>query len=248
MGAGMCSLILALQQVPGFPVAVAANRDEALDRPSEGPLRWSGTPAFVAPRDLQAGGTWLGVARSGLFVGVTNRYKAKRDPARESRGELVVEALRFETAPALHAHLASLAPRRFNAFHLAYADMESAYVTWSDGNKLTQLALGPGLHMICERSYGGGDEARQWRVKSEWSARRNRGTEPEEWRSLLTQHATLNPFDATCVHASMFNYGTRSSALYFRSPNPALSRFYFADGKPCETPFKSYTNLLDGLA
>ncbi|HLT35932.1 MAG TPA: NRDE family protein, partial [Enhygromyxa sp.] len=92
----MCTIIAALQVWPGRPLVVAANRDEALDRPAIDPRVWApgevAARRVLAPRDLRAGGTWLGVNDAGLFVGITNR-RAIPDPRRRSRGELVFEAL-----------------------------------------------------------------------------------------------------------------------------------------------------------
>ena len=69
----MCTLIVLHRCVPGRPLVVAANRDEFLDRPAEGPaLRSSRTGPIVAPRDLEAGGTWVGVSARGVFAGLTN--------------------------------------------------------------------------------------------------------------------------------------------------------------------------------
>ena len=69
----MCTLIVLHRCVPGRPLVVAANRDEFLDRPAEGPaLRSSRTGPIVAPRDLKAGGTWVGVSARGVFAGLTN--------------------------------------------------------------------------------------------------------------------------------------------------------------------------------
>ena len=69
----MCTLIVLHRCVPGRPLVVAANRDEFLDRPAEGPaLRSSRTGQIVAPRDLEAGGTWVGVSARGVFAGLTN--------------------------------------------------------------------------------------------------------------------------------------------------------------------------------
>src|SRR5205814_530625 len=84
------------------PLVVPANRDEFHERPTEGPaLREasistrrarSGRAAsarsipVVAPRDLRAGGSWLGVSGSGLFAAITNRHCDGPDPARRARG------------------------------------------------------------------------------------------------------------------------------------------------------------------
>src|SRR5689334_12777158 len=102
----MCTLVVATRLVPGFPLVVAANRDERLSRAASPPA-FDGR-GFIAPRDEVAGGTWLGLNRHGVFVGVTNRFGVAKDDARESRGELVIEGLAAETAAQLHEKLAAL--------------------------------------------------------------------------------------------------------------------------------------------
>src|SRR5262249_40925103 len=153
------TLVAAFRHFRGFPLVIAANRDEQYDRPASPIQLWSAR-RLLAPRDDVAGGTWLGLNASGLFVGVTNRFGVPRDVSRASRGMLVLEALSASTARDLHAELATLAVSRFNAYHLFYADARDAFVTWSDANSLQQATLGPGVHVITERSLGGDDRAR----------------------------------------------------------------------------------------
>lgn len=146
----MCTLVLL--QRKGELVAVSANRNEMLSRPSSGPQVQGG---ILAPRDEAAHGTWLGLNRHGLFVCVTNRAGAMIDPSRRSRGLLVLEALQAQSARGLHTALAELRGDRHNGFHLIYADVEDAFVTWSDGVALRQLALPAGqVHVVTERSFG----------------------------------------------------------------------------------------------
>ena len=85
----MCVLALLLE--PGR-LLVAANRDEAFDRPSAPPAEVE--PGIVAGRDLRAGGTWLGYNNHGLFVAVTNRKEPAAAVDAYSRGLLAREALR----------------------------------------------------------------------------------------------------------------------------------------------------------
>lgn len=85
----MCVLAIFLE--PGG-LTVAANRDEALARPSAPPAEIEA--GIVAGRDLEAGGTWLGLNRHGLFVAVTNRNHPARSRGMISRGSLALEALR----------------------------------------------------------------------------------------------------------------------------------------------------------
>ena len=90
----MCTLIALHRCVAGVPLVIAANRDEYLARPTEGfAIRETETGPVLAPRDGLAGGTWLGINRSGVFAAVTNRRTDTPDPTRRSRGLLVMDLL-----------------------------------------------------------------------------------------------------------------------------------------------------------
>ena len=73
-----------------FPLFIAANRDEFLDRPTAPLHRWSlpNGVAVVGGRDLRDGGTWLGLNDSGRVAMLTNVRDAQPQPAARSRGEL----------------------------------------------------------------------------------------------------------------------------------------------------------------
>src|SRR6185312_1305710 len=149
----MCTLALEFAPDTALPLRVAANRDEALDRPATGPALREGPIRFIAPRDEKAGGTWLGLNSRGLFVGITNRFGQRPDPNRLSRGALVWDSLAQPSAEALHRALSTLEVRRYNPFHLLYADRSGAFATWSDGDARRQVQLQPGLHVVTERSF-----------------------------------------------------------------------------------------------
>lgn len=90
----MCLIALAYKVHPRFPLIVAANRDEFLDRPAETARFWPDAPDILAGRDLQAGGTWLGITRQGRFAAITNHRDLHHPaPPGPSRGLLVRAAL-----------------------------------------------------------------------------------------------------------------------------------------------------------
>ena len=90
----MCLILLALDSHPDYSLIVAANRDEFYDRPTAPAAFWSDAPSILAGRDLQAGGTWLGIDRRGRFAAVTNYRQGQREPAApRSRGHLVRDFL-----------------------------------------------------------------------------------------------------------------------------------------------------------
>lgn len=89
----MCLIVFAWQPGQAHPLVVAANRDEFYARPSKALSQWTETPQVYAGRDLEAGGTWLGIGANGRFAALTNIREAHTPPARRSRGELVADFL-----------------------------------------------------------------------------------------------------------------------------------------------------------
>ena len=96
----MCLILVALNPMPGCKLLLAANRDEYYDRPTAPAGFWKEAPYLLAGKDLHAGGTWLGVTKTGRVAGITNY----RDPSAvkkhaPSRGELVTRFLRLRAFP-----------------------------------------------------------------------------------------------------------------------------------------------------
>jgi uncharacterized protein with NRDE domain len=255
----MCTILAAVGVWPDAPLVIAANRDEQLDRAATGPQLWPQTGAgprrVLAPRDLVAGGTWLGLNDAGVFVGITNRFTPAIDRSRRSRGELVAAAL--AAGDHRHARALTLAidARAYNPFHLLVADRSGAAIVWSDGASLHELALAPGLHWLTERSFGAAPSGRHEHLTAlARSLAAGPLPRPDVWRSMLADHGQAEPpqpstigFDAMCVHALPRNYGTRSSTLIELGREPGAVRFFHAPGRPCETAFVEHPELVAGL-
>ena len=143
----MCLVVIAWRARDDLPLIVAANRDEWRDRPAEPARWWDGDPELLAGRDLQAGGTWMGVTRGGRFAAVTNfRDPAERRSTAFSRGGLVTGFLRGTQVP--EAFLAALAPSasEYNAFNLILGDGESL---WYFGSREgVARPIEPGVHAL----------------------------------------------------------------------------------------------------
>ncbi|MEA3411862.1 MAG: NRDE family protein [Pseudomonadota bacterium] len=114
----MCLIILAWNPTPGYRLALAANRDEFVSRPTARLGFHDGAPDVLAGRDLEKGGTWLGITRNGRFAGVTNfRSSIAPPPNARSRGLVVSEFLESDDPPA--EFLARLRTRR--AFYAGFS-------------------------------------------------------------------------------------------------------------------------------
>jgi len=128
----MCLIVFAWHVVPGVPVIAAANRDEFYDRPAAPAGPWPGQPNVIAGRDLQGGGSWMGVTLDGAngprFAALTNiRSPDERRADAPSRGALVADFLRGEMDAA--AYLAALAarPDLYNGYNLVLGDGDALY-------------------------------------------------------------------------------------------------------------------------
>jgi uncharacterized protein with NRDE domain len=243
----MCTLILLHRPEPGVRLVVAANRDEYLDRPACGPMiDPRDGRAVLAPRDLRAGGTWLGLNRHGLFAAVTNRPNPAPDASRRSRGLLVLDALESGTAAGAAETLAELPRRAYNPFNLVVADGERAYVAvYDDAPRVTELA--PGAHVVGNADPDDRSVAKVARLLDE--TERLAAGPREDWlaglAALCRSHDGEAPFGAACVHHG--GYGTRSSTLIRIDDAPAGSELRFADGPPCRTSYRNLSFLLHEL-
>lgn len=139
----MCLAIVALDAHPRFALVVAANRDEHHARPAA-PARWW-DEGWLGGRDLEAGGTWLGVTRAGRFAFVTNvREPGRRDAAAPSRGMLVTQALAARTSPQAAVQRARDEGAAFNGFNLIAGD--AGTVCWGSNRAPETATLGAGVH------------------------------------------------------------------------------------------------------
>jgi len=244
----MCTLIALHRCIPGAPLVVAANRDEYLDRPAQGPAVRPGPAGPVAaPLDLRAGGTWYGVNARGAFAGVTNRPTARPDPARRSRGLLVLDALAYGKAAEAADALSRLPAGAYNPFNLLLADAEDVFtLVYEDAPRV--VALEPGVHVVGNVDPDDRDVPKVDRLlrRAERAAREQPGDVLDALADVCRGHDGGNgPLSDTCIHAG--GYGTRSSTLLWLGEPATRSEWRFADGPPCTTAYDDVSHLLHEL-
>jgi uncharacterized protein with NRDE domain len=142
----MCLLLIAWKAHPRYRLVMAGNRDEFHDRPATALNWWADDPRILAGRDLKAGGTWLGVARSGRFAVVTN-YRDLQAPVEgaPSRGGLVPRFLTGATSPKEFLDDLRGAALRYSGFNLLVGGSRALYYFSNRGPK-SPTALAPGIY------------------------------------------------------------------------------------------------------
>ena len=125
----MCTIVLLRRPGDGWPLMLAANRDEMLTRAALPPGRhWPDQPEVIAGQDLEAGGTWLGLNDRGLVAAISNRRGSLGPaPGMRSRGALPLKALAHDSAVRAAADLAELDVGLYRPFNLVIADCRDAF-------------------------------------------------------------------------------------------------------------------------
>lgn len=234
----MCTVILSRQPGAPWPLLLAANRDERLDRPWDAPAaHWPAQPDVVGGRDSTAGGSWMAVNAAGVVVTVLNR-PGSLGPAegKRSRGELPLLALAAPSAAAAAAALSALDAGAWRPFNAVVADAQTAWFVAGLGQgHATVTALPPGLHMVTAHPPNDLASPRTARHLPRFAAS-PRPTPPDwgAWPELLA--------DSQGEAGELLNipplggFGTLCTSLLALGPGGAR-QWLFAPGPPDRTAF-----------
>lgn len=143
----MCLVLIAYKAHPGFPLIIAANRDEFYQRPASGACYWDDHPQILGGRDLKLGGTWMAVDRRGRMAAVTNyREPSEQKENLRSRGFLVTDYLFGETPAYDYLINVSEHVNEYDGFNIFAGDVSTLYFY---GSYLKQpLQMQSGIHGI----------------------------------------------------------------------------------------------------
>jgi uncharacterized protein with NRDE domain len=142
----MCLILIALESHPQYPLIIAANRDEYFNRPTKPAHFWDKDQSMLAGKDLEAGGTWLGITTSGRFAAVTNYRDPEHMKDRAlSRGLLTADFLQSIHDPQDYIRGVSSRDDQYNGYNLLLSsDLKQIYHYSNITSQLT--ALSNGIH------------------------------------------------------------------------------------------------------
>lgn len=146
----MCLLVLAWQSHPRYRLVLAGNRDEFHARSSAPAGWWQDASHILAGRDLEAGGTWLGISRDGRFGVVTN-YREIAAPTGDgrSRGTLITEFLSTRKDPAGWSSELDAEGATYSGFNLLVGDRQQIHYVSNRGPDPEPLH--PGVYGLSNR-------------------------------------------------------------------------------------------------
>jgi len=244
LDAVMCTLHLFFQVFPDAPALLAANRDEDLDRPWEPPALLSTEPAVLGPRDVTAGGTWLGVNEFGLLAALANHegtLSAGRLPSLCSRGAVVLDALREKDADAACGLAQRTAPA-CKSYTLLLADVRRAFVVDRSPAGTRVHLLEPGCHVITNARFRAPGDPKAARSSARMRELADGGAVPTPevlFRFLADHEPPSHGVTPLCIHpAPPSRFGTSSASVVEIRRDGSLGRYCFAPGPPCSVGWR----------
>lgn len=140
----MCLIVFNWQPQSELPLQVWANRDEFMARPALATTLWPHAPSVLAGRDVQGGGTWMGVTAQGRFAALTNYRDPGMATAARSRGVLAAEYLCGDASAATFARQVQADRGLYGGFSLLLADADELWCVGSHQPEPVRVA--PGWH------------------------------------------------------------------------------------------------------
>lgn len=224
----MCLIVFAWKVVPGIPLLAAANRDEFYERPAAPAAWWEDQAHIYAGRDLQGGGTWMGVTREGRFAAITNiRAPSEKRDAAPSRGEIVAGYLSGIAAPQQFVDDIASRAGQYNGFNLLVGNREELvwYSNGSPDDARNGKPLPPGVYGLSNGSLDS-----PWpkvvRTKAQFSSLLCQGAPEDAYFEMLADTSQAPDcrlpstgvsleweriLSSVCIESPM--YGTRSSTV-----------------------------------
>jgi uncharacterized protein with NRDE domain len=145
----MCLILFAYKVHPEYKLVLAANRDEFYKRPTAPVDWWREAPSLLAGKDLEGGGTWMGITKKGKFAALTN-YRGKKLPLHRentpSRGKLVSDYLLSDITIAEFFNTLIATGAQYNGFNLIFGNPDCLYYFSNAKETNTPGPLEPGLY------------------------------------------------------------------------------------------------------
>jgi Transport and Golgi organisation 2 len=239
----MCTVILLHRPGHAWPVLVAANRDERLDRAWDPPAAWwPDRPGVVGGRDRSAGGTWMAVNRAGVVATGLNRPGSLGPAAgKRSRGDLPLLALDAATATAAATRILRLPAGEWRPFNMVLADRTGGIFLRATGQGGAEaLPLPPGLSMVTAHDPNDPASPRTARHLPRFRAAAEPDPDQADWASweaLLGDGGWDASLAETLAVPPTNGFGTVSSSLLALGADGQVI-WRFAAGPAGQAPFQ----------
>lgn len=213
----MCLIGFSWKNHPRYALILVGNRDEFYDRKTASAHFWEDAPHILAGKDLEGGGTWLGINKQGQFTALTNyRDLANIKQDAPTRGLLTLDYLQAEIAPTEYAYLLQPHAEKYNGFNILLGDLDHLTYFSNYDPKVRELPSGLyGLsnHLLDTDWY----KVRKLKTKLQKALEES---EPEPEALLDLMHDLLIPPDEEVQQTGLSLAQEKMlSPMFIKSPN-----------------------------
>ena len=141
----MCLIAFAFKAHPEYDLILIANRDEFYERPTRAAQFWTeeNLPDLLAGKDLQGGGTWMGITKEGKWGALTNY----RDPSWKrdnppTRGNIVLDYLTTDASPSDYINHLQKTAQQYEGFNVLTGNGDQLFHYSNADDKITELESG----------------------------------------------------------------------------------------------------------
>ncbi len=215
----MCILFISRKKNSNWPLLIATNRDEFYNREFDSPgAHWKDYPSIYAGKDKLGGGSWLGINKFGICVAILNRNTKIQDKNFDSRGNLVINALKFKSAFEAKNKIIESFKKKYKFFNLFISDIKNAYLIKYDNFKLETFSVPYGKSIIDNFNLNDNNSLRQTLNKSYFYKAPYPIPEKNQfdgWSKLLSIHSPSIGEKITSIYVKdrQNNYGTVCSSI-----------------------------------
>lgn len=142
----MCLIFLSYKQNEEYPFIALANRDEFYKRPTLPADYWEENQNILAGKDLEGGGTWMGVTKNGHMAMLTNyRDIPNIKQNAPTRGKLVSDYLKGEFDAKNYLLALTKTASLYNGYNLIAGTFDDPWY-FSNYEKQKVVQLGSGFY------------------------------------------------------------------------------------------------------
>ena len=230
----MCILFISRKKNSNWPILIATNRDEFFSREFSAPGKhWEKFPYIYAGKDKKAGGSWLGINKYGICIAILNRKTSlKNSKNLESRGNLVINALKFKLALEAKNKIIKSFEKKYRFFNLFISDIKNSYLIKYDNFKLETFSIPYGNSIIDNLNLNDNNSIRQSFNKNKFDDASF--PEPEKnkfdaWKKLLLSKSPKIDENLTSIYVKdrHNNYGTVCSSIIGLPKNKTNIKIFF---------------------
>jgi len=231
----MCLILFAWQTHHKYKLILGANRDEFLARSTQRMHIWESPTQIVAGKDLERGGTWLGINHQKQFSALTNFREPLPMPIpnQPSRGDLVTGCL---SGSHPRGYLEAISPKasEYGGFNLLAGDAQSLYHFSNREGEINEVP--PGIHGLSNALLNTNWPKVEAGKLALGQLVAQSGVEPEKIFELLKNDAQAPEADLPQTGVSLEwekrlsplfiqagNYGTRCSTVILWNYNDQIS-------------------------